>query len=203
MNWEKLNKHVKPKRALDVGANIGDFTKGLLAYNPDCQVVMVEANPHCEPHLKQIGQRYDMVALSSKAGISELYIENSNLVGTGASLYKENTVWYTEDKCHKHLVPTKTLDGSNYFNGEIIDLIKLDVQGSELDIIKSGENTIKNTNFVLAEVSLVQYNEGAPLIDAVVDKMVELGFCIADIVEYHESNNIIFQLDILFKNLKQ
>ncbi len=203
MNWEKLNKHVKPKRALDVGANIGDFTKGLLAYNPDCQVVMIEANPHCEPYLKQIGQPYDMVALSDKVGIAKLYIENSNLLGTGSSLYKENTIWYEDGKCYEHTIPTKMLDNCNYFNKAPIDLIKLDVQGSELDIIKGGENTIKNTSFVLTEVSLVPYNHGAPLMDDVVNKITEIGFCIVDIIEYHKSNNIIFQLDLLFKNLKK
>lgn len=97
---------------------------------------------------------------------------------------------------------TKRLDDCNYFDGAPIDFIKLDVQGSELDIIRGGENTIKNTTFVMAEVSLLEYNQGAPLIDAVVDKMVELGFCIVDVVDYHRSNGIIIQLDLLFKNLK-
>lgn len=199
---DKLFRHVKPARALDVGANIGEFTKQLLSYSPDCKVVMIEANPHCEPHLKTIGQPYDITALSNRNGISELYIENSNHVATGASLYKENTQWYDEGRYYKHTVITKTLDGCNYFDGAIIDLIKLDVQGSELNIIKGGENTIKTTKFVLAEVSLLQYNQGAPLIDDVVEKMVSLGFCIVDIVDYHRMDNVIFQMDILFKNLK-
>lgn len=199
---EKLLKHITPKRVLDVGANIGEFTKELLSHIPNCQVVMIEANPHCEPYLKQMGQPYDMVALSDKFGIAKLYIENSNLLGTGCSLYRENTVWYKDGECHEHIVPTKALDDCNYFNKAPIDLIKLDVQGSELDIIKGGENTIKTTNFVLAEVSLVPYNHGAPLMDDVVNKMTELDFCIVDIVEYHKINNTIFQLDLLFKNLK-
>jgi hypothetical protein len=55
----------------------------------------------------------------------------------------------------------------------------------------------------MAEVSLLEYNQGAPLMDAVVNKMIDLGFCIVDIVDYHRSNGIIFQLDLLFENLKQ
>lgn len=200
---DKLLRHVRPKRFLDVGANVGEFTKQLLTHVPDCQVIMVEPNPNCEQSLKEIGHPYDILALSNYNGSAELYIENVNPVATGASLYKENTIWYEDGKYYKHTVPVKTLDGQNYFGGSIIDLIKLDVQGSELDIIKGGENTIKNTNFVLAEVSLTQYNQGAPLMDAVVDKMVDMQFCIVDIIEYHAFNNIIFQLDLLFKNLKQ
>ena len=196
---DKLIRHVRPKTLLDVGANVGAFTKEILSIIPDCQVIMVEANPHCEPYLKQIGQPYDMVALSDKAGIAELYVENTNLLATGASLYKENTIWYQDDKCHKQVVPVKTLDGSNYFEGQKIDLIKLDVQGSELDIINGGINTVLNASFLLIEVSLLQYNQGAPLMDNVVEKMIQLGFCIVDIVEYHKFENTIFQLDLLFK----
>jgi FkbM family methyltransferase len=196
---DRLLKHINPKVAIDIGANIGSFTLYLLQHFPDCKVVMVEANPNCERYLRMHGQRYDMVALSNKTGVGELYVEDVNVIGTGASLYKEATDWYREGAYHKVLVPTKRLDDCNYFVGPI-DLIKIDVQGSELDIIKGGANIIKNTNFVLAEVSLLQYNEGAPLMDVIVDHMIDLGFCIVDIVEYHRSGNIIFQLDLLFKN---
>lgn len=163
---------------------------------------MVEANPNCEPYLRLLGKPYNIVALSDKEGYAELYVENSNLIATGASLYKENTTWYGEGKYETITVPTKTLDSYNYFDGEPIDLIKIDVQGAELDILKGGEKTIKNTKHVVAEVSLIEYNRGAPMIDAVIDQMKQYNFYIEDIVEYHSSpyihNGVIFQLDVLF-----
>jgi FkbM family methyltransferase len=165
---------------------------------------MVEANPNCEPYLQLLGKSYDIIALSDKDGYADLYIEKINPVATGASLYKENTDWYGEGKYETVTVPTKTLDECNYFEGQSIDFIKIDVQGAELDIVKSGEKTIKNTEYVLIEASLVEYNQGAPLVGNVVDKMKEYGFHIVDIVEYHSFPHLysgsIFQLDILFKN---
>ena len=198
---DKLFRHIDPKRALDIGAHVGSFTKELYYKFPECQIVMIEANKNCEPYLRLLGKPYEIVALSDKNGTAELHIEDVNPIGTGSSLYKENTNWYTEGKTQT--VITKRLDDCNYFDGAPIDFIKLDVQGSELDIIRGGENTIKNTTFVMMEVSLLEYNQGAPLMDAVVNKMIDLGFCIVDIVDYHRSNDIIFQLDLLFKNLKQ
>lgn len=195
---DRLFRHINPKRALDIGANVGSFTKELYYQYPECQIVMIEANKNCEPYLRLLGKPYEIVALSDRNGTAELHIEDSNPIGTGSSLYKENTNWYTQGKTQT--VVTKRLDDCNYFDGPI-DFIKLDVQGSELDIIRGGENTIKNSTFVLVEVSLLEYNQGAPLMDAVVDKMVSLGFCIVDIVEYHRSDNLIFQLDLLFKQL--
>lgn len=166
---------------------------------------MIEANKNCEPALRLLGKPYQIVALSDKRGYADLYVEKINPTATGASLYKENTEWYEEGKYETVSVFTDTLDNRNYFNGEPIDLIKIDVQGAELDILKGGEKTMQNTSYALLELSLLEYNQGAPLIGEVVDKMIEYGFCIVDILEYHRFPQLyggaIFQIDALFKKL--
>ena len=200
---DKLFKYINPERAIDIGAHVGNFTKELYYKFPKCNIVMVEANPSCESYLRLLGKPYEIVALSNKEGHADLYVETINPVATGASLYKENTGWYAEGKYETITVPTKTLDSCNYFEGQPIDFIKLDVQGSELDILNGGEKIIKNTQFVLIEASLIEYNQGAPLVEDIIDKMKEYGFYILDIVEYHRFPHLfggaIFQLDILFK----
>jgi hypothetical protein len=81
------------------------------------------------------------------------------------------------------------------------DLVKIDTQGAELDILNGGSKTIKHSKYLLLEVSTMQYNIGAPLMDQVVSKLKEYEFVIEDILDYHKlSNGSIFQLDILFKN---
>jgi FkbM family methyltransferase len=166
---------------------------------------MVEANRNCEPALRLLGKPYDIVALSDKQGFADLYIEKINPVATGASLFKENTEWYSEGKYETVQIETDTLDNRNYNNGALIDLIKIDVQGAELDILKGGEKTMRNTSYALLELSLLEYNQGAPFIGEVVDKMIEYGFCIVDILEYHRFSHLyggaIFQIDALFKRL--
>lgn len=166
---------------------------------------MVEANKNCEPYLRLLGKPYDIVALSDKKGTADLYIEKINPIATGASLYKENTDWYSDGKYETVTVETDTLDSRAYFDSEQIDLIKIDVQGSELDILKGGTMTMKRTSYALIELSLVEYNQGSPLIGEVVDKMIDYGFCMVDILEYHSFSHLyggaIFQLDILFRKL--
>lgn len=203
---DKLFRHINPKRAIDVGAHIGNFTKQLSYNFPECKIIMVEANKNCEPYLRLLSKPYDIVALSDKEGTAELYVEKVNPIATGASLYKENTEWYGEGKYEIQTINSATLDSRNYFNGEQVDFVKLDVQGAELDILKGGEKTIKNTKYVLIEASLVEYNQGAPLVGEIVDKMREYGFCILDITEYHSFPQLyggaIFQLDLLFQNFR-
>jgi FkbM family methyltransferase len=201
MNYTKLINYSNPKRFLDIGAHTGEFTQNVLRLAPECQVVMVEANPNCEPYLQKLNHGYDILALSNKQGKAELFVEKANMLGTGASLYKENTEWYADGKFDKVEVELDTLDNKKYFGYEVIDLVKLDVQGAELDILEGGRKTITRSKYVLIETSLVVYNHGAPMVDAIVPKMKEYGFYMEDILDYLKFNkNQISQMDILFKN---
>jgi FkbM family methyltransferase len=201
MDYQTLFLQVKPNSCLDIGAHVGDFSTIVKRNFPQCNIIMVEANPFCEEHLKNLNIDYEMLGLSSQKGSAELFIENSNNLGTGASLYRENTDWYSDEKIEKVTVNLDTLDNRNYFPNELIDLVKIDVQGSELDILIGGRKTIKRCKYVLMEVSLVQYNIGAPLMDILVEKMKEYEFRIENILNYNKFNTKqIYQMDILFKN---
>ena len=201
MNYTKLINYTNPKRFLDIGAHTGEFTQNILRLAPECQVIMVETNPNCEPYLQKLNHGYDILALSNTKGRAELFVEKANAIGTGTSLYKENTEWYADGKFEKVEVELDTLDNRSYFADEVIDLVKIDVQGAELDILEGGRKTITRSKYVLVETSLVVYNHGAPLVDAIVPKMKEYGFYIEDILDYLKfSKNQISQMDILFKN---
>jgi hypothetical protein len=56
------------------------------------------------------------------------------------------------------------------------DLIKIDTQGSELDILKGAKNTIKGVNHLIVELQHVQYNIGAKLVDESIEYIFSLGF---------------------------
>jgi FkbM family methyltransferase len=201
MNYSKLFRYTNPRKVLDIGAHIGEFSQQVKRFNPEADVLMIEANPNCEPYLNKLNIPYQMIALSKEKGEAELFVEKVNEIGTGASLYRENTQYYADDKFDTVKVHTDSLDNLNYFEDQFIDLVKLDVQGAEYDILEGGRKTITRSGHVLIEVSLLEYNLGAPQIEAVVNKMKEYGFMIEDILDYqHSSENILFQLDILFKN---
>ena len=58
----------------------------------------------------------------------------------------------------------------------VYDLIKIDTQGSELDIIEGGINTFNNAKVVITEVSFDNYNEGGCTKDEILKKMSDLKF---------------------------
>ena len=64
-----------------------------------------------------------------------------------------------------------------------------------------GSKTTKRAKYVLLEVSTLEYNLKAPLVDKIVKKMREFYFKIEDIMDFKYYNNQIFQMDFLFKNI--
>ena len=82
----------------------------------------------------------------------------------------------------------------------MFDLIKIDTQGSELDIIKGGKNLILKSKAVILEVAYIEYNLGAPKSDEVVKYMNEMGFEEKMSIGEHYEGDDIVQKDLLFIN---
>jgi hypothetical protein len=79
-------------------------------------------------------------------------------------------------------------------------LLKLDVQGFELEVLKGGRRTLKLSEVVIMEVSLLPYNDGAPSFADVVGFMNEEGFVAFDFCGQfrRESDHALFQTDVVF-----
>jgi hypothetical protein len=56
------------------------------------------------------------------------------------------------------------------------DMIKMDVQGAELDILRGAGQTLKTVKNIIAEVQSVEYNQGAPLEKQVIEYIESQGF---------------------------
>lgn len=56
------------------------------------------------------------------------------------------------------------------------DLLKLDVQGAELDVLKGALECLTSASHVILELQKVEYNQGAPLKDTVIEWMQQQGF---------------------------
>jgi hypothetical protein len=65
-------------------------------------------------------------------------------------------------------------------NFQMPDLIKIDVQGCELDILKGGINSINHAKYLIIELQHVQYNRGAPLEDVTIKYLNDNGWEIVE-----------------------
>ena len=80
-----------------------------------------------------------------------------------------------------------------------IDFIKIDTQGSELDVLKGGKDTVSKAEFILLETQNLEYNKNAPFTEDVILAMKSYGFRLFDILETHYlATGQLFQVDLLF-----
>lgn len=183
---------------LDVGAFKGEFSLRMRRMYPEASIFMVEANPSCEKDLKLTGIPYEICALHQKRGKKQFFFEKSNPICSGASFNLENTNFYQEDKAAYKILETYPLDDKNFLNGKI-DLIKLDTQGTELNILKGGKQALQDCKYIVIEISLVEYNKNSPQIEETIDYLGSIGFGISDILDRLIISNQTIQMDFLFK----
>ena len=104
----------------------------------------------------------------------------NNIYPTGNSYYKEIGCPISDQLFNSS---TKTSRITNKLDTVVSiknfpppDLVKIDVQGSERDIIMGGVNTIKKAKHLIVELQHTQYNENAPLANETIPTIENLGF---------------------------
>lgn len=142
---EHALKHVKKFRtAIDVGGNIGFWSKDF------CQkfenVVIFEpniSNIECLKKNLEMFTNYKIYThgLGNMNGKKTFY--NSLNTSGGHSLHRDEI---RDDKIIETIIDIKKLDDYNLIN---VDLIKIDTQGSELDVLKGATQTIMKNNCVI------------------------------------------------------
>jgi FkbM family methyltransferase len=181
---------------LDIGANIGQFHELARQLFPQSYVFSIEASRDCEPYLMQLTENYYIGLLAKDDSEYSFYSRKGDTTSTGNSIYKELTHFYSDDQLQ--IIKQRGIRLDNLFEEDSeFDLIKIDTQGSELDIITGGINLCNKAKGILLEVSLTQYNEGAPLYQEVISFMDNIGFK-AEVILDEARNHGAHQQDILF-----
>jgi hypothetical protein len=186
---------------LDLGANDGDFSWAIKSVFPNMKLFAIEANPNCEQDLKNKNISYMICCLSdTKKNIDFFVSKIGDGKNTGSSYFKEKTEYYSEGNYNILKTETKTLD-EIFDDTYKFEFIKLDTQGSEIDIIKGGINLVKKAKYMMLEVAILEYNEGAPLKDEVFSYLKSINYLpVTKIHEHKYSDGRIFQEDWIFQN---
>jgi FkbM family methyltransferase len=203
LSYLKNKLQFNPKTILDIGAHRGQFYTWAKKEWPDCFIWMLEAN-ECHSHeLNQLtlnsNDRYTIATLGDTERDVIFYTRSDKPHTEGASYYKEASYWDIPQLVSEIPKKLQTLD-ILFDNNSKFDLIKMDTQGSELDIIKGGFGICKKSSYIILEVAVTEYNIGAPLESEVIEFMKTIGFENIAVIGEHVTEDIIVQKDILFKN---
>lgn len=194
----------RPSGIIDIGAYQGEWTRMIAQIFPQAPILMIEAQSEKKAFLDAVCAKfpraeYELCLLGASDGSEAVF----NVMETGSSIYNERSnVPRTQRR-----MAMRTLDSvlSEHPRLTAPLLIKLDVQGAELDILRGGGSVLQAAEFVQLEVALMSYNEGAPTANAVFNFMTAHDFLIFDICGFVRPNpSYLSQIDVLFvrKDLK-
>ena len=175
------NDGVDPMVIYDVGACVLHWTDRVRNIWPSAEVIAFEAADVHEFLYQESGIQYHIGVLSDESGKEVNFYQNDEAPG-GNSYYRENAeiqpaaaTLYSDRYVRK--LRTITLDAvASLKRFPPPDLIKMDVQGAELDVLKGAQETIKTAKHIILELQIVEYNKGAPLKDTVIAYMDSIGY---------------------------
>jgi len=145
----------------DVGANVGLYTQEILVQLKMCEVYAFEPS-----HLSGLNfkkrfidsprVKFFNIGLGDKAGIRTLY---SDIYGSsGSSLTNRRLQHFGYQFVNQELVEINTLDNFCKIMGVIPDLLKIDVEGHEMDVLLGSLE-------VIDKISIIQFEFGGCNID--------------------------------------
>lgn len=188
----------QPHTIIDVGAYHGDWTAEMLAAFPGLQAAYcMEALPEKAKPLKQRFSGWPVRVFQALVGPVEKAAVDFFAAESGSSVMQELSVTPKEMR----QVSMTTLDkllASEQMSGPL--LLKLDVQGYELEVLKGAVQLLQQTTLVQLEVSWLDYNQGAPDIVQVLQAMDAHGFVPLELAGLHrrKDNWALMQTDIIF-----
>lgn len=172
---------VKPRVIYDVGSNVLHWMREAKITWPHAAYFAFEAMHEVAPIYDEERIQYHLGVLSDRDD-REVRFYVSPEHPSGNSYYRENSkVNLGADRyfldSNARTLRTTTLDTVACNNGwPLPDLIKMDVQGAEMDVLKGAQNCLRTCSDVILELQTVEYNCGAPLRHEVIAYMEAHGF---------------------------
>jgi FkbM family methyltransferase len=192
---------------VDVGANTGQFVHLAKALFPAAQVFAFEPQADVYRVLERgvgtLGRVHCFNAACGAREGSDVFFRNafspaSSLLPLAAT---HRAAFPYATAVHEERVHVTRLDDALAPYGPLgCTLIKLDVQGSEDQVIEGGRNTLRAASVVIAEVSFVSLFEGQPLFEEILASLAESGFRCAGYLDQlvHPQTGQPLQADAIF-----
>lgn len=198
----------KPRVVYDIGANIGTWTLLSKAIFPEIEVHAFEPlKKHQSQFLANTLQLNNVhlhsVALGASAGTASVKITDFSDASSLLELTAEGKSRWHLSKVSEEIVDVETLDSWARENRiPLPDLVKLDVQGYELEVIKGASKCLEHAKAVITEVSFREFYQNQCLFHNLVACLAEKGFTLFAFGNDISAGTHLSQADALFTSQK-
>ena len=183
----KAENNFTPSKVLDIGANIGFWTKNVKAIWPDAEYTCIEAGPKYEKHLKKIANNCHVAVLGDSNREIKMYLREIDKGSKKKITYTKGSTVFGVFKDFE-LRQMQTLDQLVGKDARF-DLIKQDVQGAEIMIMQGAPDIFTRAKYVIQEVNLYKDEQfpNMPTVNDMDEYMFQLGFDNSEVIEQKEN----------------
>ncbi len=186
----------EPKLIFDVGAYQGDFARTCRSIWNQSEIACFEVQPEGLQRIKALDPKVGAWPFLLGASVRENV--PLNLAKTASSVLQEHS---TQSFPIGHF-PMRTVDDmvQNEFRGRAPELLKLDVQGYELEVLRGAENSLAQVEVILTEVNLLDIHRGVPLLGEVMAWLASRHWLAYDIcgLTRRPLDQALWQADMIF-----
>ena len=191
------------RSVVDVGAHYGEFALFAARRFPAAAIYCVEPLAEAQAKLRGLVPRAEVIpyAAAATAGRRTLHVSRASAASSLLPLTRTLAAAFPgTEEAEVREIDARPLD-------ELVDLdalappalLKVDVQGAELDVLRGAERLLAFVDEALVECSFVELYEGQALAADVIDFLRARGFTLAGVYSLlHDRKGRTLQADLLF-----
>jgi FkbM family methyltransferase len=191
---------------IDAGANTGQFSLAAKKNLPECEIIAFEPLGKPANKFRAVFEKHPTVtlheiALGSKEGIETIHVSNSIDSSSLLPITKnQNNIFPGTSESHVETVAIAPL--SKFLSENIRPnscLLKIDVQGYELEVLVGCESMLSKVAVIYAECSFIELYSGQPVAAEVIKWLDVRGFSLAGFGSiYFDDKGTSIQGDLIF-----
>lgn len=194
----KLLQHHHIDLVFDIGANKGQYAKGIMDAGYNNRIVSFEPLSAVHSIIEKEAKKYPnwtvapRCAIGSKNEIIEINISANSVSSTLLNMLDSHIEGAPESKIiGKEKVQVFPLDeiGSNYTKGSKNIFLKIDVQGFEQEVLKGAEKLLSTVKGIEMEMSIIPlYEDQSWLFAQILEFMEQKGFILMSLAPAFTDN---------------
>lgn len=196
---------VRPRTVIDVGANIGQFSAAALARWPSANLIVFEPLPEAAAKLRALLPSDRVVVHEKAAGSTDgKVLFHRHRYSLSSSVLKSSpeacSRYPWAEEVDEAPVSLRRLDSTVGDPSGLPRpaLLKLDVQGFELEALEGAEGVLPYLDAIVVEHSFERFYEGQPSFEAVHGWLRDRGWALTRVLDTRREAGICVEADALY-----